>query len=132
MVGLTRRTQVEHTEQVRLVQRVRAFYPDVIIAAIPNGGARTAQERLRLYGEGVLAGMPDLCVLRPSRGFCGLFVEMKTQDGVVAAAQKDIARRLNAAGYLCLIARSCDDGFALIEEYLDDEDEDRDARTDGE
>jgi hypothetical protein len=111
---------------------VRAFYPDVIIAAIPNGGARTAQERLRLYGEGVLAGMPDLCVLRPSRGFCGLFVEMKTQDGVVAAAQKDIARRLNAAGYLCLIARSCDDGFALIEEYLDDEDKDGDARTDGE
>ena len=132
MVGLTRRAQVEHTEQVRLVQRVRAFYPDVIIAAIPNGGARTAQERLRLYGEGVLAGMPDLCVLRPSSGFCGLFVEMKTQDGVVAAAQKDIARRLNAAGYLCLIARSCDDWFALIEVYLDDEDKDGDARTDGE
>ena len=58
MVGLARRAQVEHTEQVKLVQRVRAFYPDVIIAAIPNGGSRTAQERLRLHGEGVLAGMP--------------------------------------------------------------------------
>ena len=56
MVGLARRAQVEHTEQVKLVQRVRAFYPDVIIAAIPNGGSRTAQERLRLHGEGVLAG----------------------------------------------------------------------------
>jgi len=126
MVGLSedrqrkQRRQVEHTEQVRLVQRVRAFYPDVIIAAIPNGGARTAQERLRLYGEGVLAGMPDLCVLKPSKGFSGLFVEMKTQDGVVAAAQRDVAKRLNAAGYLCLVARSCEDGWALIKEYLDD------------
>ena len=124
MVGLARRAQVEHTEQVKLVQRVRAFYPDVIIAAIPNGGSRTAQERLRLHGEGVLAGMPDLCVLRPSKGFCGLFVEMKTQEGVVAAAQRDVARRLNAAGYLCLVARSCADGFKLIEEYLDDDGKD--------
>ena len=124
MVGLARRAQVEHTEQVKLVQRVRAFYPDVIIAAIPNGGSRTDQERLRLYSEGVLAGMPDLCVMQPSRGFCGLFVEMKTQEGVVAAAQRDVARRLNAAGYLCLVARSCADGFKLIEEYLDDDGKD--------
>jgi hypothetical protein len=130
MVGLARRAQVEHTEQVKLVQRVRAFYPDVIIAAIPNGGSRTAQERLRLYSEGVLAGMPDLCVLRPSKGFCGLFVEMKTQEGVVAAAQKNVARRLNAAGYLCLVARSCADGFKLIEEYLDDDG--KDDRGEGE
>ncbi len=32
------RKSIEHTEQVKLVQKVRAFYPDIIIAAIPNGG----------------------------------------------------------------------------------------------
>jgi len=121
MVGIDikrKRKSVEHKEQVRLVQRVRAFYPDVLIAAIPNGGDRTPSERLRLHGEGVLAGMPDLCVLRRSRGFAGLFVEMKTKVGVVSEEQGVIARRLNAEGYLCVIARSADEGFKIIEEYL--------------
>jgi hypothetical protein len=75
-----KRKNTEHTEQVKVVQHVRAFYPDVIIAAIPNGGDRTVSERLKLNFEGVLAGMPDLCVLEPKNGFHGLFVEMKTQD----------------------------------------------------
>lgn len=119
MVGVKRKT-VEHQEQVRLVQRVRAFYPGVIIAAIPNGGDRRASERLRLAQEGVLAGMPDLCVLRASKGFHGLFIEMKTEEGIVAAAQRDIAKRLNAEGYLCLVARSADDAYKIVEEYLND------------
>jgi hypothetical protein len=110
--------RIEHTEQCKLVGRVRAFYPDVLIAAIPNGGSRTAQERVAMHAEGVLAGMPDLCVLEPSGGFCGLFIEMKTQTGVVAAAQRDIAKRLNSTGYLCVTSRSADDGWAVVEEYL--------------
>jgi len=119
MVGVKRgRKYLEHQNQVKVVQKVRAFYPGVIIAAIPNGGDRTASERVRLASEGVLAGMPDLCVLRPSRGFHGLFVEMKTVEGVVSAAQKDISGRLNAEGYLCLVARGADDAYRLIEEYL--------------
>jgi hypothetical protein len=119
MVGVKRgRKYVEHQDQVRVVQRVRAFHPGVIIAAIPNGGDRTASERVRLASEGVLAGMPDLCVLRPSKGFHGLFVEMKTDVGVVGAAQKDLATRLNKEGYLCLVARGADEAYRLIEEYL--------------
>ena len=112
------RKSIEHTEQVKLVQRVRAFYPDTIIASIPNGGDRTASERVRLHSEGVLAGMPDLCVLRRSKGFGGLFVEMKTEVGVVSKQQDCIAKQLNDEGYLCVIARSADEGFKIIEEYL--------------
>jgi len=58
-----KRKSIEHIDQVKVVQHFRAFYPDIIIAAIPNGGDRTASERVRLHSEGVLAGMPDLCVL---------------------------------------------------------------------
>jgi hypothetical protein len=112
------RQSIEHKEQVKLVQRVRAFYPDVLIAAIPNGGDRTPQQRVRLHAEGVLAGMPDLCVLRRSKGFGGLFVEMKTRVGVVSKEQNCIAKQLNDEGYLCVIARSADEGFKIIEGYL--------------
>ncbi len=123
MVGLkVKKRHVEHTQQAKLVQRVRAFHPGVIIAAIPNGGDRTASERVRLASEGVLSGMPDLCVLRPSKGFHGLFIEMKTEEGVVAQAQRDLGTRLNREGYLCLVARSADDAYKIIEEYLDGHD----------
>ena len=121
MVGIRRPKKYdEHAEQVKLVQRVRAFHPGLIIAATPNGGDRTASERVRLATEGVLAGMPDLCILRPSSGFHGLFIEMKTQTGVVSQAQRDLARRLNAEGYLCLVARSAEEAYQLITEYLDE------------
>ena len=126
MVGKPRR-RVEHTEQSKLVGMIRAFHPGVIVAAIPNGGGRTPQERVSLHAEGVLAGMPDLCVLKPSKGFCGLFLEMKTREGVESAAQKDIARRLNKEGYLCLVARSSQDAFKIVTDYLMEESNERAA-----
>jgi len=100
---------------------IRAFHPGVVVAAIPNGGGRTASERVSLHAEGVLAGMPDLCVLKPSKGFCGLFLEMKTREGIESAAQRDVARRLNREGYLCLVARSSEDAFKIVTDYLMEE-----------
>ena len=115
------RKSIEHTEQVKLVQRVRAFYPDTIIASIPNGGDRTASERVRLHHEGVLAGMPDLCVLEAKNGFHGLFVEMKTATGQQSKEQKALQLQLNNRGYLCTVARSAAEGFEIIKGYLNGE-----------
>jgi hypothetical protein len=116
-----KRKNVEHTEQVKLVQRIRAFYPDVLIAAIPNGGDRTASERVRLRGEGVLPGMPDLCVLEACGGFHGLFIEMKTATGQQSKEQKDVQLQLNNSGYLCVVARSAEEGYEIIKGYLNGE-----------
>ncbi len=113
-----KRKSIEHIEQVKVVQHVRAFYPDTIIAAIPNGGDRTASERVRLHSEGVLAGMPDLCVLEAKNGFHGLFVEMKTDTGKVSSKQSDIKLQLNAKGYKAVVARSAAEAIKTIEEYL--------------
>jgi hypothetical protein len=43
---------------------------------------------------------------------------MKTEVGVVSRQQDCIAKQLNKEGYLCVIARSADEGFKIIEEYL--------------
>lgn len=121
VVAVKRKKSIEHTEQVKLVQRVRAFYPDVLIAAIPNGGDRTASERVRLHQEGVMAGMPDLCVMEACGGFHGLFIEMKTATGRQSNEQKALQLTLNAKGYLCVVARSADEGFETIKRYLNGE-----------
>ena len=113
-----KRKSIEHIDQVKVVQHIRAFYPEIIIAAIPNGGDRSASERVRLHSEGVLAGMPDLCVLEPKNGFHGLFIEMKTKAGVVSDKQSAVGLQLNAKGYLCLVSRSAPDAIKIIEGYL--------------
>jgi hypothetical protein len=113
-----KRKSIEHIDQVKVVQHFRAFYPDIIIAAIPNGGDRTASERVRLHSEGVLAGMPDLCVLEAKNGFHALFVEMKTKAGVVSAKQSAVGLQLNAKGYRSVVARSAAEAIKTIEDYL--------------
>ena len=113
-----KRKSIEHIDQVKVVQHFRAFYPDIIIAAIPNGGDRTASERVRLHSEGVLAGMPDLCVLEPKNGFHALFVEMKTKAGVVSSKQSAVNLQLNAKGYQAVVARSAAEAIKTIEDYL--------------
>ncbi len=113
-----KRKNTEHIDQVKVVQHFRAFYPDIIIAAIPNGGDRTASERVRLHSEGVLAGMPDLCVLEPKNGFHALFVEMKTKAGVVSTKQSAVGLQLNAKGYRAVVAKSAAEAIKTIEEYL--------------
>jgi hypothetical protein len=113
-----KRKSIEHIDQVKVVQHFRAFYPDIIIAAIPNGGDRTASERVKLHNEGVLSGMPDLCVLEPKNGFHALFVEMKTKAGVVSAKQSAVSLQLNAKGYQAVVARSAAEAIKSIEDYL--------------
>ena len=113
-----KRKSIEHIDQVKVVQHFRAFYPDIIIAAIPNGGDRSPQERVRLHSEGVLAGMPDLCVLEAKNGFHALFVEMKTKAGVVSSKQSDVNLQLNAKGYKAVVARSAAEAIKTIEDYL--------------
>ena len=69
--------------QTKVVQFVRTFYPDTLIFSIPNGAHTTTKNRVRLSKEGLLAGAPDLAIMEPRHGFHGLFIELKTEDGVV-------------------------------------------------
>lgn len=108
----------EHSIQVKVVQYVRTFYPEVVIAAIPNGAGTTARNRLHLYTEGLLAGMPDLFIAKACKGFNGLFIEMKTDTGEESKEQKVLRKKLNEAGYLVFVARSDRTAINLIEDYL--------------
>jgi hypothetical protein len=71
-----------------------------------------------MKSEGVVAGMPDLMILEPSRGFCGLFIEMKTEHGVVSSEQYSIQAQLSARGYAVHTCRSYESAKKIILEYL--------------
>jgi hypothetical protein len=97
---------------------MRNFHPDVLVAAVPNGGARRKREAAALKAEGVLPGFPDLVVMEPSGGYHGCVVEMKSLRGKVSDKQVDVLERLRRKGYYALVAYGADDALKKVESYL--------------
>ena len=108
----------EHKIQVKVIQHIRTFFPDVLIFAIPNGAATNPKNRLMLYLEGLTAGVPDLFLPEARHGFNGLFIELKTETGVESHDQKRIRLLLQKRNYLVYVARSSQTAIELITEYL--------------
>lgn len=109
----------EHQIQTELVTRIRAFYPGVVVFAIPNGGARDPRTGARLKAEGVLAGVPDLFVAESRGAWNGLFVEVKRRRGRPTQKQRDLMKRLSEAGYNVHTANEgVDEAFEYVERYL--------------
>lgn len=106
--------------QVKVVQYVRTFFPEILILSIPNGSGTTAKNRLALYAEGLLPGVPDLFIPEARKGFHGLWIEMKTDIGQESAIQKRIRKRLEKNSYLCYVARSEITAINIINDYLQD------------
>ncbi len=94
-------------------------YPELTrLFHVPNGGQRHAAVAAKLKGQGVKAGVPDLCLPVPRFGCPGLWIEMKTADGRVSTTQKDWIGYLKDAGYRVEVCRSFDQARAVLLDYL--------------
>ena len=67
---------------------------------------------------GVKSGVPDLMLPIPSKGYHGLFIEMKAKGGRVSITQKKWIDALNTMGYLAVVAHGWEDAKCLILDYL--------------
>ncbi len=92
---------LESNLQKMCVRWFRLQYPDKLIFAIPNGGARNQITGAILKAEGVLAGVPDLFIAAKSfyGEYHGLFIEMKSEKGRLTDSQKEVGNKLSKAGY---------------------------------
>ena len=111
--------QKEHNLQVACVNWFRMQFPNEIIFAIPNGGARSPITGAMLKAEGVTAGVPDLMIAARRALYGGLFVEMKAgKAGKISDAQRAMHQRLADAGYLVEVCRTFDDFERVVRWYL--------------
>ena len=112
----------ESQEQAQLIAWWKAvgqrLAPNVVLAAIPNGGARDAITGARLKREGVVRGMPDLVLLCARCGQHALFIEMKTKRGRVSESQRDLFPLLEAQGYGVAVCRGWREAADTVEAYL--------------
>jgi hypothetical protein len=115
----------EHSEQVLLINWVRenqAHDPRLaLLYAIPNGGSRNIATALRLKHEGVLAGVPDLCLPVSVGQYHGLYIELKTLTGKASGKQKGYIQSLNNQGYLAIVCQGHEKAIMAIKKYLGEE-----------
>lgn len=111
---------IESSIQQNCVKWFRLQYPKLMLNlfAVPNGGARRKKEAGIMKGEGVTAGVADLLLLYPSKGFYGLCVEMKTKDGKQQDTQKIWQEAVESAGYKYILCRSVYDFIDQVNDYL--------------
>ena len=99
--------------QQAIVKFLRLAYPRFVTFAIPNGGGRSKAQGGILKATGVLAGIPDLCVLMPDAK--ALFIEVKTPKTLttkkryLSPDQRGIKSRLELLGFPVHVCRSVDD-----------------------
>ena len=100
--------------QAAIVRWIRTCAPQVICFAIPNGGLRSKREAAMLKWTGVLAGVPDLCVLA-----CGEphFIEVKAEKGRPSLEQNEFFARLDEQGVPWCVAKSIDDVRAAFDRW---------------
>jgi hypothetical protein len=92
---------------VRRVPGVFAFHP-------ANGGWRSRPEAAILKGLGVVAGVPDIILVRDGRAYA---LELKAQGGRLSDAQRQAHGALRAAGAEVATAIGLDDALAQLEDW---------------
>jgi len=112
----------EHEEQVGFINWFRENYPELIIFAVPNGGMRHPRVAEKLKAEGVMAGVPDLCVLLPDAKV--VWVEMKRVKGSrLSSDQKEFIQKAHDYGHTVLVCKGATDASMQIIDYFNKKDE---------
>lgn len=111
---------IESQMQRQSVAWFRMQYPKLalLLFAVPNGGARNRVEAAIMKGEGVTAGVADVLLLFPSKGYHGLCIEFKTSRGKQRPSQIIWQHQVEWAGYRYSVVRSFDEFRAEIEKFL--------------
>jgi hypothetical protein len=114
--------ELECAHQIALIKWVRTvkdIYPVLkLLYAVPNGGKRNLRVARKLKAEGVLVGVADLCLPAARRGYHGLYLKMKSEEGVATKEQKEFLRGVSWEGYCAVIAHGADEAKATIEWYI--------------
>lgn len=113
---MARRASPEADIQVALLKHVnRHKRPGVFAFAVPNGGYRSVTEAVRMKGQGVVAGVPDLVFVIEGRAH---FLELKAgKAGHLSANQIRVHRQLDEAGAPVATAHSKEEAVAILEAW---------------
>lgn len=108
--------------QTMCVQWFRLTYRKYadLLYAIPNGGQRHILVAKKLKREGVLSGVPDLCLALPNRLWHGCYIELKVGKNKPTDNQKAMLHALFSQGYFVNVCWTFEEFEHTIKEYMRD------------
>lgn len=119
----------EHDQQVLVIQwaarhegrwpELRWLHSSLNGIYIPASAATRVRIIRHMQAEGMKKGIPDLCLPVARRGFHGLYIEMKRDDGgVLSKEQKEFMAFAEAQGYRDQVCYGYEDAVKELEWYL--------------
>ena len=105
--------------QAKFIGRMKNLAPGVRIVATPNGGNRTAWEKMRAKREGMWRGWPDVACYW-SNGIDAsavpgwAHIEFKAGNGSLSLDQIEALNWLHRHGFPCGVFRSVETAIAFV------------------
>lgn len=117
------RVPTESTEQQCLFRWARSqvcVHPELaLLHHIPNEGKRSAAGGRRMKAEGLLPGMPDICLPVARGGKHALYIEMKRRTGGrLTEEQQRCQNLLEAQGNAVHTCKGWDEAVEVVLDYL--------------
>lgn len=114
---------LESTEQKTLFgwrEWAKGKYPELaLLYHVPNGGSRNPIEARHLREEGVMPGVPDICLPVPNSQYAALYIELKRRrGGRVSDDQRGWIAALNRVGNIAVVCKGWEEARDVILEYL--------------
>lgn len=113
----------EHSEQSAVIEWKNwrtAMYPELeLLYAIPNAGKRSKITGAIMKREGLMAGVPDLCLPVARKGFNALYIEMKVGKNKTTELQRDWIEKLKKHNNRVEICYGSSEAINVISDYLD-------------
>lgn len=110
--------QTEYLIQRDLIKWLRLKYPKALFCASAGGLHTSRNQAVKMKSAGYVKGFPDLFIYEPSRGFNGLAIELKAENGTVSPEQTEWIQALNARGYYATVCKGFDEAAATIQSYF--------------
>ncbi|TYK35731.1 VRR-NUC domain-containing protein [Bacteroides pyogenes] len=121
----SRKKVVKHEEsdmQSEFFNKVFTIFPKLprkLLFAVPNGGSRNKIEAANMKRQGVTAGVADVILLVPKKGFACLCIEFKTKTGRQSDEQKEFQFQAEKCGSKYVVVRSVEQGLKEVKEYIE-------------
>ncbi|MBP1614198.1 MAG: nuclease [Bacteroidetes bacterium] len=115
---------VKHEEadmQAEFFRQVKILFPKLpekLLFAVPNGGSRHKIEAANMKRQGVKAGVADVILLVPKKGYASLCLEFKTFTGRQSDEQKEFQRQAELCRSKYVVVRSVAQAIEMVREYL--------------
>lgn len=104
--------------QFLIIQHLKIMYPNALYCASAGGMFTSMKQAIKMKATGYVKGFPDLQICEPNGKYFGLFIEVKTEKGVVSKEQKEWIKQLNKRGYYATYVKGFDEAIKVIDGYF--------------